>query len=366
MRKDYYQILGVNKTASSDEIKKAYRKLAHQFHPDKKGGDEAKFKEVNEAYQVLGNEDKRSQYDQFGRTFDSAGSQEGGFQWGDIFSGGARTGGFDFGGSFDEFDLGSVFEGLFRGGSDGSGRRRKSGEDLILDISIPFEKSILGGKEIIEYRRTVLCNRCGGSSGESGSTKSPCSACAGKGSIKKTRRTILGSIMHTETCSKCNGRGEVPDAFCINCGGKGVKIRTESFEVNIPAGIRDGDSLRLQSKGGVSDSIANYGDLYLRIGVHPHKIFKRKGNDLYMTLKIKVSQAILGGTISIPAIQGAIDLKVPAGTQPGDILRVRGKGAPRRDGYIGGDLLIEIAIAIPQKPSKRLIELAHQMKNEGF
>lgn len=360
--KDYYKSLGVARNATKDEIKKAYRELAHKYHPDK-GGDANRFKEINEAYIVLSNDEKRAQYDQFGQVFEGAGPQQGGFQW----PGGFRM---DFGesaGSANDFDFSDVLEDLF-GGSTGNRTRTKErrGKDIRIDIEISFEQSILGTKKEIELYKLARCGKCGGSGGEKGAKMNPCATCQGKGNIQKTQRTLLGSFTQVATCPECSGVGKRPDVFCSQCRGKGIEQRNEIFDVLIPKGIRDGEMLKMSGKGEASMNAGTPGDLYINIHVTPHKLFRRQGDDIVMQLIVKPSQAILGVSIDIAAIDGAIKLKIPEGTQPGDILSVRGKGAYASSGYARGNLLIEIKIDLPKKASRKIREIAEQLNKEGY
>lgn len=363
MKKDFYSILGVPKNASADEIKKAYRKLAHQYHPDKGGGSDEKFKEINEAYQVLGDEKKRKQYDRFGENFANAGGFNG-FQWGDIFGG--ENGGvkFDFGEGAD-FDLGDIFENVFGFGG-GRETKRKRGKDIVLELSIPFEESILGGKESIELTRNTRCVRCSGQGGEPGTKMRQCTQCGGKGYRERQERTILGSITRREACPSCFGRGEEPEHPCITCKGKGIERKTERLEIVIPRGINHDDTLKLSGKGDLTDPQGTPGDLYIRMNVLPHKVFRRQGADLFMSLPIKVSQAITGDTLTVETLEGAVRIKIPEGTQSGDILRIRGKGVPESRGYSHGDLLIELKVDIPKKPSRQLKEAIDKLKDLGL
>ncbi|KKW21254.1 MAG: Chaperone protein DnaJ [Parcubacteria group bacterium GW2011_GWB1_52_7] len=372
MVKDYYEILGVPRNATSEEIKKAYRKLAHQHHPDKGGGNEAKFKELNEAYQTLGDEKKRRHYDQFGRAFDAAsgfGGAGGGFQWEDIF-GKSRGGGvnFDFGGNAggEAFDINDIFAGIFGFQDERTSSRRRRGKDIILELAIPFEESILGGKELARFQRTVRCAHCAGAGSEPGSKSDKCKECAGTGSVQKTTRTFLGSMTRVETCARCKGKGEVHVRSCSVCGGRGLAEREEEIEIVIPRGIKHEDTLQLSGKGEAAGSTSAPGDLYVRIKVLPHKIFRRQGDDLLMKLPIKISQAILGDTVTVDTFEGAISLKIPEGTQSGDILRIRGKGAPEARGYSHGDLLVEISVDIPRRVPKHLRGQIERLKEEGL
>ncbi|MBI3627329.1 MAG: molecular chaperone DnaJ [Candidatus Sungbacteria bacterium] len=363
--KDFYTTLGIPKNATQDEIKKAYRKLAHQYHPDKGNGNDEKFKQINEAYQVLGDEAKRKQYDQFGQTFNAAsGFNPGGFQWSDVFRNQGNSAGFNFSANF---DFGDILENVFGFNADSrQGKGGSRGKDLVLELAIPFEESILGGKETIEIKRTALCRKCNGTGGEPGIKMKTCTTCQGKGNVQKTERTILGTVTRVETCPICRGRGEIPTKPCDVCDGKGTERISETIELVIPRGITADDTMKLSGKGEISDPMSPPGDLYVRIKILPHKTFRRQADNLIMQLPIKVSQAILGDSVTVETLEGKISLKIPGGTQSGDILRVRGKGVPEARAYGHGDLLIEIRVEIPRKVSKRGKEAIESLKEEGF
>lgn len=364
MSKDYYQTLGVAQNATKEEIKKRYRELAHKFHPDK-GGDEARFKEVNEAYQVLSDDKKRAQYDQFGQMPEGNGYQ-GGFEW----PGGFK---FDFAdgnqGGFAGFDFSDVFED-FLGGFGGAGTKTKArerrGRDIRIDLEIPFEESILGGKRNIELSKLTRCQRCSGSGGEPGAKQKNCPACQGKGNIQKTQRTFLGSFTQVSTCSECLGTGKRPEEICAECRGKRAYTAVERIDVFIPKSMRDGEILKITGRGEASVTGGIPGDLYINIHVTAHRNFKRQEDDIIMRLNVKLSQAILGDNIEVETIDGAIRLKIPEGTQSGDILRVRGKGAYLSSGYGRGDLMVETEVEIPKKSGKKLKEIVEKLKDEGF
>lgn len=368
MAKDYYKTLGVARNASKDEIKKAYRKLAHQYHPDK-GGDEARFKEISEAYQILSDDQKRSQYDQFGSVFEGGRGGEqhgGGFQW----PGGFRV---DFGeggqGSGGDFDFSDIFEDFLGMGFGGGGRARtheRKGKDIQIDLEIPFEESILGAKKDIELGKLSRCTRCNGSGGEPGSKTKTCPTCQGKGNIQKTQRTFLGSFTQVSVCPECFGSGNRPETLCDQCRGKGVEQRVERLELFVPRGIRDGEILKITGKGEASLTGGVTGDLYARVHVLPHRIFRRQGEDIIMSLPAKLSQAILGDSVEVNAVDGVIRLKIPEGTQAGDILKVRGKGAYHSSGYGRGDLLVEVKVEVPRKAGKKIKEIAEDLKKEGY
>lgn len=363
-KKDYYTILGVPRNAAKEEIKKAYRTLAHKFHPDK-GGDEARFKEVNEAYQILSDEKKRAQYDQFGQVFEGGG-QQGGFEWPGGFH-------FDFGGGGNanpgEFDFADVFEdflGMGLGSSARTKTRERKGKDIRLDFRITFEESIFGAKRDVELSKLTKCNHCGGSGGEPGAKMKTCPTCQGKGNMQKTQRTFLGSFTQVSTCSECLGTGKRPETLCKECHGRGLQQLTERLEVYVPKGVRDGEVLKITGKGEASLFGGIPGDLYVKLHVEPHSIFHRQGDAVVMMFPIKMSQAVLGDTVEVETLDGVIRLKIPEGTQSGDILKVRGKGAYLPSGYGRGDLLIEIKVEVPKKVSRHVKDLMQELKKEGL
>ena len=370
MTKDYYKVLGVARNATKDEIKKAYRTLAHQYHPDKSGEDGERFKEINEAYHVLSDERKRAQYDQFGQVFEGAGAGaggQGGFEW----PGGFRV---DFGdergaGLGGDFDFSDVFEDFFGGSFAGAGRRKtaeRRGKDIRIDLEIAFEESIFGGKREIELSKLSRCLRCGGSGGEPGTKFGNCPTCQGQGNIQKTQRTFLGSFTQVSVCPECAGSGKRPEMVCSHCRGRGVEQRMERLEIFVPKGMRDGEALKISGKGEASFAGGVPGDLYVQIHVARHKMFRRQGDDVVMQLPIKISQAILGDAVEVETLDGTIRLKIPEGTQSGDILKVRGKGAHASSGYGRGDLLIEIKVEVPRKISRKTRPLIEELKQEGL
>ncbi|MFC1775378.1 molecular chaperone DnaJ [Patescibacteria group bacterium] len=351
MTKNYYDILGVDKKAPKDEIKKAFRKLAHKYHPDKKGGDEVKFKEVNEAYQVLSDDKKRTEYDTYGQAF---GGGQGGF-------GGAQ--GFnaqDFAGAGVEFDMGDIFNQFFGGGRGGSQARR--GRDISLDVQITFEDAIFGTKREIVITKPSVCVGCEGSGAERGTKMSTCSACNGQGKIHETKRSILGTFTTQRVCDTCFGAGKVPEQKCKTCRGEGITKGQYEASVTIPAGIHDGEMIRLGGQGEAVQAGVP-GDLYIKVRVMPHKTFIREGNNLVMDLDVKLSDALLGAEYSVETLDGAIKLKVPAGVSIGEILRVRGKGVPVEK--TRGDLLIKLNIKLPNKLSRKAKKAVEELKQEG-
>lgn len=361
MSKDYYETLGVNKGATKDEIKKAFYKLAHKYHPDKKDGNEAKFKEVNEAYQTLSDDQKRAQYDRFGSQYANMGGA-GGHQHQGGFGG---FEGFDFGGGFgqgQDFDFGNlndIFSDFFGGGR----AQAKRGRDISTEIQISFADSVFGITRKVLLTKTSSCDTCRGSGAKVGTKMESCKTCNGKGQIREMKRTILGSIQTTKVCDYCMGRGEVPKEFCDKCKGKGVHRKEEEITINIPAGIRDGEMVRMSGMG-EAISGGQTGDLYIKINVAPHKTFKRDGHDLVMDLDLKLSDALLGTKYKIDTLDGAIDVTIPEGVSINEILRVKGKGVPH--GSKRGDLLIKLKIKLPNKISRKSRELIEKLKEEGI
>lgn len=360
MSKDYYKILGVSKNASQDEIKKAFRKLAHQYHPDKEGGDAAKFKEASEAYSVLSDESKRAQYDQFG----SAGAQGGGFQ------GGQGFGGFDFSGfqggfgGEEGFDLGDIFGGIF--GGVGRGRSRtKRGADIAVDVEITFKDSVYGVDRKILLHKNSPCSRCHGVGNEPGTDLKTCDNCKGKGQIKDVRQSIFGSIAVNRQCEVCLGAGKIPKEKCKHCKGAGIENKKEEINVRIPAGVEDGEAVRL-SGSGEAVSGGSPGDLYIRIHVTKNLDFKKEGNNILGNLKIKISDALLGAEKQVQTVDGAINVSVPAGIQHGEILRIKNRGFLIDSGPKRGDLMLKVFIEVPHKLSKTAKNLIEDLRKEGI
>jgi len=367
---DYYKILGVDKNASDEEIKKAYRKLAHKYHPDKEGGDEEKFKEVNEAYQVLSDKTKRAQYDQFGQTFDgsSGAGGQGGFSGFEGFSsqGGFDFGGFDFGGFGNQRESSGwedVFADVFGGMS---GKRQQSGADIQADIEIDFSEMVSGTKKNIKLYKSVICDTCQGSGGKPGSKEETCSVCKGSGRIKRTVNTILGTVMQETVCSECHGKGKVHSAKCEKCSGEGVVKKEKNIVVDIPAGISDGQTISVRGEGEAGKFGAPAGDLYVTVHIKPHSKFVRKGDDILSTEEISFSQAVLGDKITVETVDGAVAMKIPAGTQSGEIFRIRGKGVPHLRGVGRGSHLVKIKVIIPKKINRRQKKLIKELREEGI
>lgn len=348
MSKDYYNILGVSKSASQEELKTAFRKLAHQYHPDKPTGNEAKFKEANEAYQVLGDAEKRAKYDQFGSAaFENGGQGAGGF---------GGFGGFQGGAGFE--DLGDMFGEMFGfgGGRGGRQARRARGQDIQVDIDMTFHDAIFGVEKELNVTKHNRCERCAGIGAEPGTSLQTCDDCKGQGVKTIVQRTILGNIQTRVACSTCDGSGEVPKTVCTTCKGDGVTRGRKTLSVNIPAGVDNGNLVRVRGEG---ESIkgGEPGDMLLRIHVAPDKRFERDGSTIYSVSQIGFTQAALGGTIEAPTVDGPVELKIPAGTESGTEFRLRGKGVPSRG--TRGDQIVTVKIVTPKKLSreqKRLLE----------
>lgn len=374
MSKDYYNVLGISKDASDNEIKKSFRKLAHQYHPDKSGGDEAKFKEINEAYQVLSDKQKRAQYDQFGSAFDQAGGGAGqgfgGFDFSgfsDAFSGGQGGVKFEFGGN------GGGFEDIFSSAFGGGGRtkeRKQKGEDVSVDIEMSLEDASMGIEKEIEIYISSICAKCKGSGAEAGSKINVCKTCNGTGQVKKERRTILGTFAQVGVCEDCLGEGKKPEKNCQQCGGDGKVKTNKTVKVKIPAGISDGQTIRLSGQGEVgfrpSSGESVPGDLYITIHISHHLSFERREDDIYYRLEISFSQAALGDNVEIPTLNGKVKLKIPSGIQSGKIIKLKGKGISHLRGWGKGDMFVVVQIKTPEKLSRRQKQLLEEMKRDGL
>lgn len=361
---DFYKTLGVEKSASQDEIKKAYRKLAHEYHPDKQSGNEAKFKEINEAYQVLSDPQKRSQYDQFGPNFQSAngGGPFGGAQGG--FNGGG-FGGFDFNqGNFDFSDIFDMFGGTFGGrgarGSEDIGR----GADIEVNFSIDFYTGIKGGNKKIELVKENICDQCDGTGAKSSAGNITCPVCKGNGETREATRSIFGNVVRVATCHNCKGIGKVPKEKCPACSGDGRVKSKKTLDVTIPGGIRDGEVLvvRGQGQAGFRGGLSGRtGDLYIRIRITPDRRFKRAGDDIIYDINIRVTDALLGGMVRVPTLDGEKEIEVPAGVEDGQELRMKGLGVHGRH---KGDQILKIKIEIPKKLSGRAKRLVEELSQE--
>jgi molecular chaperone DnaJ len=344
--RDYYDVLGVGRNANDDEIKSAFRKLARQFHPDvnKEPDAEERFKEVNEAYGVLSDREKRARYDRYGR------------------EGLGNLGGFrDY-----TTDFADIFDELFGQFGFSTGRRSRNtprrGRDLQLQLSLSFEEAVFGIEKQIDFEREQTCSRCNGSGAEPGTTPTRCPTCGGRGEVSQVRQTILGPMMQSGTCPNCGGRGEVITTPCSNCRGSGLERKVVRKTVQIPAGVDSGTQIRLAGEGGPGAYGGPNGSLFLLLDVKPHQFFKRREDDILLNLDINIAQAALGADISVPTLDGDDKLRIPAGTQPGKVFHMKGKGVPhlRRKEH-RGDQLVIVNVEIPSKLTKEQRELFEQL-----
>lgn len=352
--KDYYQILGLQKGASRDEVKKAFRKLSAQFHPDKKTGDEAKYKEITEAYATLGDEKKKAEYDTYGHSFAGGqpGGGAGGFNWADFAQGGAGQG--------FEFDISDIFENFgFGGGS----RKSARGRDISIDINLTFEESVFGVTRKVLLTKNSTCESCSGSGAKKGSEMITCSTCNGAGKIHETRQSIMGSFSTVRECNTCNGTGKIPKERCGACAGAGVTRRQEEIEIKVPTGIQNGEVIRMTGRGEAMPH-GQPGDLYIKIHVENHKTIKRDGATLLSRLPIKLTDALLGGNYRIETLDGHVDINIPAGITHGELLRIKNKGVPI-DGR-RGDFMVKIEIETPKNLSRKAKKLIEELRGEGI
>jgi molecular chaperone DnaJ len=340
--KDYYASLGLEKGASDEEIKKAFRKLAIKYHPDKNQGNkeaEDKFKEINEAYQVLSDPEKKARYDQFGTAdFDGSGFGSGGF------------GGFDFS---DMGGFGDIFDSFFGGG--GSRRRNgpQRGADLEYTINLTFEEAVFGVEKEISINRSETCDSCSGSGAKAGTSAKTCPTCNGQGQVRVQRQTPLGSFVSTSTCTTCGGSGKVIEEPCTTCKGKGNVRKNRKINVNIPAGVDTGNVMPLRGQGDHGANNGPAGDLYVRINVAPSKKFTRKGNDIYIDTHISMGKATLGTEITVATVDGDVKYTIPAGTQSGTLFRLKGKGVPKVNSSGRGDQYVKVMVDIPKSLNEK-------------
>ncbi|MAG17979.1 MAG: molecular chaperone DnaJ [Candidatus Diapherotrites archaeon] len=352
MAKDYYNILGIQRGTSQEEIKKAYKKLAKKYHPDisKETDAEQKFKDVQHAYSVLGDEQKRRNYDQFGEQSERFG--QGGFQ-------GFGGEGFDFSDIFEQFG-GGGFGDIF-----GQGRRGpRRGEDIIVKLSLSFEEAAFGIKKEIEVDRIEECDNCKGSGAKPGTKIVTCSTCNGSGMEKQIRRTFLGTIATQTTCRKCKGQGESVDDPCPVCSGSGREHKKKKISITIPAGIDSGNHLRLRDQGNEGEKGAVKGDLITVIFVEPHEVFKRDGFDIFMELPVSFSEAALGNEIAVPTLKGKAKLKVPSGTQSGTLFKMKEKGIQKLQRKDFGDQYVRVIVKTPEKMSKKMKKTLEELQAE--
>lgn len=343
-KRDYYEVLGVEKTASDDEIKKAYRKMAKKYHPDINPGNaeaEAKFKEANEAYEILSDSQKRARYDQFGH----AGTDPNGF------GGGGFGGGF---GGFDNIDISDIFGSFFGGGFGGSSRRRngpRKGNDISESVLLTFEEAAFGVKKQIKVYRVEDCDECHGVGAKNASDKQTCPVCGGSGEVRTTQRSPFGQFVNVTPCNNCSGTGTVIKNPCSKCKGKGKIKRSRTIEVNIPAGINHGETISLRGQGDAGSKGGPNGDLYVTVTLRKHPIFTRNGSEVYCDVPITFVQAALGAEIKIPTIDGMMDYTIPEGTQSGTKFRIRGRGIKNLRSGVRADQIINVIVEVPKNLS---------------
>lgn len=347
-KRDYYEVLGVSKSASDDEIKTAYRRKAKESHPDLHPDDKAaeqRFKEVNEAYEVLSDGNKRARYDQFGHEGLNMGGGPGGFDFGGGFGG---FGGFD-----------SIFDTFFGGGGAGSQRRNgpERGSDLRYDMTITFEEAAFGVKKEFKFQRNENCDACKGTGAKPGTSPKTCSTCNGTGTVRVTTNSLFGQVVTQRPCTTCNGAGQIIEERCPKCGGNGRTRVTRTATVNIPAGIDNGQVIPMAGQGEPGVRGGPSGDLYVYIAVKPHKLFKRDGYNLYCEIPLSITQATLGGEIEVPTLEGPMTHMVPEGTQTDTEFRFRGKGIQMLRGSGKGDLFVKVRVEVPRKLTDRQKEL---------
>ena len=351
-KRDYYEVLGLNKGAGDDEIKKAYRKLAKKYHPDMNPGDseaEVKFKEVNEAYSVLSDTEKKSRYDQFGHAgVDPNFGGDGGF------------GGFGgFGGM--DFDMGDIFSSFF-GGSTGRRNGPVPGDDILTRVVISFEEAAFGCKKTVSFSRTETCSACSGSGAEQGTHPETCSRCGGSGQVRVQQRTMLGMMQTTRPCDACGGTGKIIKSPCKNCNGKGVERKNKKFDASIPAGIGDGERILLRGQGHAGQRGGAPGDLVIEIRVRPHPVFVREGQDIYTEVPISFAEAALGAEIQIPTLEGKESFKIPEGTQTGTRFTLKGRGIKGIRTNRRGNLYFTVQVEVPRDLSNKQKELLRQFE----
>lgn len=365
-KRDYYEVLGVSKTASDDEIKKAYRKAAKENHPDLNPGDaaaEARFKEATEAYEILSDSEKRSRYDQFG------------------FAGvdpnyGAGAGGYGSYGGFSGFsdfgDLGSIFNDFFGGGASTSQRRNapSRGESVRTSVVISFEEAAFGCKKEVSVSRIEACDQCGGSGAAKGSDIETCSNCKGRGSVNTVRQTVFGAIQQSSTCPSCGGKGKTIKDPCQTCKGKGKVRKNKKISINIPAGIDNGQTISLSGQGNAGSNGGPSGDLLVTVSVRPHAIFEREGSSVYCEIPVTFVQAALGAELEVPTLDGKVKYNMPEGTQTGTVFRLRGKGMPVLNSKSRGDQYVTVVVETPRNltaEQKALMrKLGESMGDESY
>src|SRR3989338_2645067 len=358
-KRDYYELLGVTKTSTKDDIKRAFHKLAHKFHPDKKEGDADKFKEVSEAYSILSDDKKRAEYDSYGRVFGGGAGPSAG--------GGFGGAGFDFSQFQDAFnqggfDMGDIFSDFF-GGQEAATRMRR-GRDISIDLELSFRDSVFGVKRSVLLAKTGVCDSCQGSGAVMGTEMQTCKHCNGAGKVHETSNSFFGTITMVQPCKYCKGQGKIPKEKCQTCRGEGVYKKQEEIEIAVPAGINGGEMIRLTGMGeAVAGGIA--GDLYVKVHVQPDARFKKDGPNIVTELSVKLSDALLGTSYKIETLEGSEVLDIPQGVTHGETLTIKGKGVPSARGK-RGDFLVKIRITLPNKLSRIARGLIEKLREEGI
>ena len=354
MPRDYYEVLGIQRGASKDEIKKAFRSLAREYHPDinREEGAETRFKEINEAYEVLSDDEKRARYDRFGHA---------GVQGGAAGAGGYGASGF---GGFEEI-FETFFNNMGRSGATQRGPRR--GGDIRHDVTISFEEAAFGAEKEIEFFRLEICDVCGGSGAREGSRPVTCPECNGSGEIRRVQQSFIGTVVRASACPRCGGKGTIIDDPCTNCDGSGRRRRKATLSVKVPAGVHDGLRMQLRGEGDAGEPGARDGDLFVVIHVKEHEYFKRRDSDIILDVSLNVAQATLGDKVQVPTIDGEVDVVIPPGTQTGKVFRLRGKGVPklRTDGTSAGrgDQMVYVSVEVPSKLTEEQRELFEKLAN---
>jgi molecular chaperone DnaJ len=344
-KRDYYEVLGIPRTATAEDIKSAFRRLARQYHPDvnKADGAEEQFKELNEAYAVLGDVEKRAAYDRYGH---------------------AGVDGFGGMPDFTNVDLGDIFGELFGFGFGRRGSQRNAarrGADLQHNLTLEFEEAVFGVEKHIEFSRDEVCSRCEGSGAEPGTETKTCPTCSGRGEVRQARQTLFGSMMQVTTCPECRGSGQIIPNPCKTCAGRGLERKQVKRDVKVPAGVDSGTQIRLNAEGQPGANGGPQGDVYIALNVRPHKYFHRREDDVLLDLDINIAQATLGAQVEVPTVDGPTELSIPSGIQPGKVLRMRGKGVPHLRGSGRGDQLVMVNVAIPNKISAEQRKLFEQL-----
>ena len=351
-KRDYYEVLGVSKNSSKQDIKKAYRKLAKKYHPDRNKDENAeeKFREIQEAYEVLSDDQKKQAYNQYGfagtKGFDGVGGYE---NFEEMFSGGGLGG-----------LLGDFFGNNFAG--QGSARRSNNGSDIQIELKLKFEEAVFGIEKEMKYRRYFTCSLCKGTGAENQKLKT-CPTCSGRGQVVQVQRTVLGTMQVANLCGMCEGFGKVPEKKCKNCNGEGRELISDTLTVKIPAGIPDEVNIRFSEKGNSGKNGGGTGDLFVSIEVEAHNILERRGDDIYMDKKISVYKAVLGGEVEVVTVHGSVMMKIPPGTQSEKILRLKGKGGPKFKGNSNGDQYVRIIVEIPTKISEEGKKVWRQLES---